>query len=140
VRKIDGEQRRRVSDWGPSLQAATAETIEAVFEAFLLEVRAGLEGASPKATEIRHDSAAVATLAGTRLAGLRLSADRKQELGSRLLAQARSVGSHLNAMEVAGKPAASADNHAAFTTIGDSLRDAAKITEGSGGPPPETAQ
>jgi hypothetical protein len=121
TRRIAGEQRRRVSDWGPSLRAASAETIEGVFEAFLMEVRSGLEGASTHATEIRTGAPDVAAIAGQRLHDLRLTADRRQELANVLIGQARSTGAHLN-------PAAGTNDAAVFTAIADRVRDAAGLS------------
>jgi hypothetical protein len=122
MRRIAGDRRRRISDWGPSLRTATDATIEGVFEAFLSEVRSSLEGGSPNAAEIRREAPDVAEIAGERLARLRITAARRQELGTMLVAQARSMSTHLN-------PGAVADDRAAFTAIGDRLRDAAGITE-----------
>jgi hypothetical protein len=122
MRRIAGERRRRVSDWGPSLRAASAETIEGVFEAFLMEVRAGLEGGSSHAAEIRTGAPDVAEIAGRRMHALRITAARRQELGGMLMAQARSTGAHLN-------PSAVSDDAAVFTAIADRLRDAAGVSD-----------
>ena len=122
TRRIGGEKRRRVSDWGPSLRAASAESIEGVFEAFVMEVRAGLEGGSAHAAEIRSGAPDVAEIAGRRLRALRLTAARRQELGGMLIAQARSTGTHLN-------PGTGTDDAAVFTAIADRLRDAAGVSD-----------
>ncbi|MEO7733910.1 MAG: DUF4157 domain-containing protein [Kofleriaceae bacterium] len=122
TRRIAGDRRRRISDWSSSLSAAGAETIEGVFEAFLTAVRAGLESGSAQAAEIRSDAPGVGTSAGHRLARMKITAARRQELGSMLVAQARSMATHLN-------PGTGPDDVAVFTSIGDDVRDAAGITE-----------
>jgi len=115
-------ERRRITDWGPALRAASAATIEGVVEAFLMEVRSGLEGASPNAAELRRDAPSVAAIAGRRLVDLQLSPTRRQELANALIAQARSMGAHLN-------PSAGGDAQAVFTAIADQLRAAAGVSE-----------
>ncbi|HET7506002.1 MAG TPA: DUF4157 domain-containing protein [Kofleriaceae bacterium] len=131
TRRIGGERRRRITDWGPALHAASASAIEGVFEAFLFEVRAGLEGASPHADEIRRDAPGVAAIAGQRLAGLSISEARRRELAGRLIAQARSLGAHLN-------PSAGPGDRAVFTAIADQVRATAGVTEAAApaSPPP----
>lgn len=120
MHRIAGERRRRISDWGLSLSNATDATIEGIFEAFLSEVRSSLEGSSPNAAEIRREAPDVAEIAGRQLAMLQISVARRQELGTMLVAQARSMSTHLN-------PGTSADDRAVFTAIGDRLRDTAGI-------------
>jgi hypothetical protein len=124
TRRIAGERRRRVSDWGPSLRSASTETIEGVFEAFLMGVRAGLESAS-HADEIRTSAPDVGEIAGQRLHALRITATRRQELAGMLSAQARSTGTHLN-------PGAGSNDAAVFTAIADRLSAAAGVSAASG--------
>ena len=124
MRRIAGERRRRVSDWGPSLRSASAETIEGVFEAFLMEVRAGLESAS-HAAEIRTGAPDVGEIAGQRLHALRITAARRQELAGMLAAQARSTGTHLN-------PGTGSADAAVFTAIADRLNAAAGVSAATG--------
>lgn len=122
TRRIAGEKRPRISDWGPSLRTAAADSIEGVFEAFLFEVRAGLEGASPQAAEIVRDAPDMAAIAGQRLARLRrLTTARRRELIDMLGAQARSVGTHLN-------PNATPGAAAVFALIDTRLQVAAGLT------------
>ena len=129
MQRVNGERRRRASDWSPSLRAASEASLEGVWEAFLHELRAGLEGASAHADELRTEAPAVAEAAGARLASLRVSTARRRELGAQLQAMARSFGAHLN-------PAAGGGDAALFQDLATRLGTAAGLdateSDGSG--------